>query len=170
MNLTHVLGFAYYPTVEGGPAHVAVLIRKRRPEWQAGRLNGVGGKIEPGESADDAMRREWREETGWEGLPMDWRCFLTVSDTNHEQVFAVYTAQMRREDGIALASRHAERRWNGGTEEMVELWQVESLPPDVMADLRWLLPLAIDPDVVDGRLEVYFGGGAGAAGERRGGE
>src|SRR5690349_13991679 len=27
-----------------------VLIRKRRPAWQAGLLNGVGGKVEPGEA------------------------------------------------------------------------------------------------------------------------
>ena len=41
-----------------------VLIRKSRPEWQAGRLNGVGGKVEEGEDPYQAMRREFWEETG----------------------------------------------------------------------------------------------------------
>lgn len=41
-----------------------VLIRKRKPEWQAGKLNGVGGKIEAGEVPYVAMCREFKEETG----------------------------------------------------------------------------------------------------------
>ena len=41
-----------------------LLIRKRRPAWQAGKLNGLGGKIEPGETPDAAARREVLEETG----------------------------------------------------------------------------------------------------------
>ena len=59
-----------------------LLIRKRRPAWQVGRLNGVGGKIEPGESPAQAMCREFREEAGldvgdWQpGVELtgpDWR-------------------------------------------------------------------------------------------------
>jgi 8-oxo-dGTP diphosphatase len=47
-----------------------LLIRKRRPAWQAGRLNGVGGKIEPGETpakrcaASSARRRTSTCATG----------------------------------------------------------------------------------------------------------
>lgn len=41
-----------------------VLIEKSQPAWQAGRLNGVGGKVEPGESVSAAMTREFEEEAG----------------------------------------------------------------------------------------------------------
>lgn len=41
-----------------------VLIRKNRPQWQAGKLNGVGGHIEDGETPIKAMMREFLEETG----------------------------------------------------------------------------------------------------------
>lgn len=51
------LGFMFYKN------HV-VLIKKARPEWQKGLLNGVGGHIEEGESALDCMIREFKEETG----------------------------------------------------------------------------------------------------------
>ena len=48
------------------------LIRKNRPEWQAGKLNGIGGKIEDGEHPRYAMVREFREETGVETNEEDW--------------------------------------------------------------------------------------------------
>jgi 8-oxo-dGTP pyrophosphatase MutT (NUDIX family) len=41
-----------------------LLVLKNRPEWQAGRLNLIGGKVEPGETHEDAARRELLEETG----------------------------------------------------------------------------------------------------------
>lgn len=46
-----------------------LLVEKRRPEWQKGLLNGVGGKIERGESPLEAMNRETLEETG---LVLPW--------------------------------------------------------------------------------------------------
>ncbi len=41
-----------------------VLIRKNRPDWQAGKMNGVGGKIENNEIPLSAMIRECKEESG----------------------------------------------------------------------------------------------------------
>lgn len=49
------------------------LIRKNRPEWQAGKLNGIGGKIEEGETPIEAMVREFREETGVDTLATLWQ-------------------------------------------------------------------------------------------------
>lgn len=54
----YVLGFVF----DSG-YHNVLLICKDRPSWQAGRLNGLGGKIEEGESPARAMERELREET-----------------------------------------------------------------------------------------------------------
>lgn len=57
--VTHyVAGLAFCPYGK----HVA-LIRKRRPVNQAGLLNGIGGKVEPGETPEEAMVREFKEET-----------------------------------------------------------------------------------------------------------
>ena len=46
------------------PNHRVALVEKLRPEWQLGRLNGVGGKIESFEGWMEAARREFREEAG----------------------------------------------------------------------------------------------------------
>lgn len=42
-----------------------LLVRKKSPEWQAGKLNLPGGKIEEGESPTQAAEREFVEETGY---------------------------------------------------------------------------------------------------------
>lgn len=39
------------------------LLTKKYPDWQAGYLNGIGGKIEAGERPREAMYREAEEET-----------------------------------------------------------------------------------------------------------
>jgi 8-oxo-dGTP diphosphatase len=46
-----------------------VLIRKNRPKFLAGKLNGIGGHIEGGESHRSAMEREFKEETGVRIIP-----------------------------------------------------------------------------------------------------
>jgi 8-oxo-dGTP diphosphatase len=60
----YVLGFAF--TI----GWQCLLTSKLRPDWQAGQLNGIGGKIEERESAEAAMHRECNEETG---LSLPWR-------------------------------------------------------------------------------------------------
>lgn len=49
-----------------------IMIRKNRPKWQKGKLNFVGGKIEPNESPVAAMKREFLEETGYETSGYEW--------------------------------------------------------------------------------------------------
>lgn len=44
--------------------NLVLLIQKKRPAWQRGKLNGIGGHIEAGETGLDAMVRECEEETG----------------------------------------------------------------------------------------------------------
>ena len=76
MSPDYVLGLAYAPRSSkvATTAHV-LLLRKAKPKWQEGFLNGVGGKIEVGETIAGAMAREFREETGISTLPHYWTLF-----------------------------------------------------------------------------------------------
>ena len=53
-----------------------LLVRKQKPDWQRGRLNGIGGAIEENETPLNAMIREWHEEAGFDYR--DWRLFARL--------------------------------------------------------------------------------------------
>lgn len=66
----YVLGFAFSRDKKD-----IVLISKLKPEWQKGKLNGVGGKIESNEKRYHAMIREFKEETGVDTNITQWELF-----------------------------------------------------------------------------------------------
>lgn len=67
-----------------------LLVLKDKPDWQKGKLNLVGGKVEDGESIRSAACRELYEETGlscdigWsgtiEGIDFIVNCYSGISD------------------------------------------------------------------------------------------
>jgi 8-oxo-dGTP diphosphatase len=59
-----------------------LLIRKQKPAFMNGKLNGIGGKMEDRESPLSAMIREFEEETGLH--ERDWQHFATLQGRNFE--------------------------------------------------------------------------------------
>lgn len=109
-----------------------VLVRKTRPAWQAGRVNALGGKILDGESVAEAARREVREEAGVD--VGRWEEFLVW----HDPVYRMRA--VRAFDDMAREARTAE-------DQEVFLAYVRALPLNVIDNLRWIIPLALDRDV-----------------------
>lgn len=116
-------------------AEHVVLIRKNRPEWQAGKLNGVGGKVESGETPAEAMVREFEEET-----------FVRITSWHH-------FANLEWEEGLVrfFRSFHPLRvleLCRTATDETVERHRIHDLlapgpgRASVTPNLLWLIPLA----------------------------
>jgi 8-oxo-dGTP diphosphatase len=113
-------------------AREVVLVRKTRPAWQAGRVNALGGKLQSGEALLDAARREVREEAG---VDVEcWEEFLVWDDPEYR------LRAVRAFDDAARAARKAE-------DQEVFLANVHGLPLEVVDNLRWIIPLALDRDV-----------------------
>lgn len=120
---TYVAGFLFDAEYE----HVA-LIRKEKPEWQKGRLNGIGGKIEPGEASPDAMRREFLEETGMD--VSNWNRFIKLSGEGYTVDF--YYAVGNPWDVTTTTDEQV------GCYQVSELTQLNTIP-----NLQWLIPMAM---------------------------
>ena len=118
-----------------------VLIQKNRPAWQAGYLNGVGGKIEGVETGREAMAREYEEEAGWVTQPADWQRICTISWPDDVERVAssdppsVSFYRCISDEGVSGSETQ--------TDEAVSVQWVDRIPAlPVIPNLRWLIPLA----------------------------
>jgi len=118
----YVLGFLFNKA-----RNSVVLIIKEKPAWMQGKMNGVGGKIEEGETPLQAMNREFQEEAGVEGLP--WKPFGRLHGEGFE-IFLFFAVS----DEPASTQTVEEIRY-------VLLAQLEELP--VLPNLRWMIPMAL---------------------------
>lgn len=104
------------------------LIKKNRPKYQAGLLNGIGGKIEKGESSLEAMLREFEEEAG--SYVTGWKQFadIKIEDGSHIYCFAV----------------RSDKPVHSVTDEDVLVYDYRVVPDNkTMANLPWLVNMAL---------------------------
>lgn len=109
-----------------------LLIHKLRPAWQNGLINGIGGKVEPGEEWIKAIVRETKEETDLLTTSDDWIEFAVIKNEVWEMhvFYSVYDKRFG-----ALHSM---------TDEGCAWYEVRSLPANVILNLRWQIPMAVD--------------------------
>lgn len=134
----YVAGFLFDPDYTQ-----VVLIKKNKPDWQKGKWNAVGGKVEDGELMWAAMRREFQEETGLEVF--QWFHFCTLNVPSHDaevNFFFTTSAGMYRVKMI--------------TDEEVAIHPVGKLPMNSIANLHWLCHMAMSMphDLTAFRFEI----------------
>lgn len=118
-----VVGFAF------NDFDLVWLIRKNRPAFQEGLLNGIGGHVEEGEEPEEAMIREFEEEAG-----------LRVEDWTHVAVLEgdnwyldVFATQL-------LYSQHYKVKTM--TDEKVDCYYINRLFfESTLPNVRFLVPM-----------------------------
>jgi 8-oxo-dGTP diphosphatase len=130
MMIEYVTGFMFSVC-----ERYVVLVSKLGPAWQCGQLNGVGGKLEPGETSSEGMAREFLEETGIETHGLEWKYFSSLVRPGAYKVDFFFMKSV-----LAFAATTAEK-------EMISVYPTGQLPDNVIPNLRWLIPLALDPNL-----------------------
>ena len=127
----YVCGFLFNKSLDS-----VLLIRKNRPKWQKGYLNGIGGLIESGEPPLTAMKREFYEETGITIDRWEVTCQLNVID-KPEAIVVFYAHVLKEETLYPFAVSK--------TDEQLEEIKISELNLNkVIPNLIWLIPLSID--------------------------
>jgi 8-oxo-dGTP diphosphatase len=139
----YVLGFAFTEDLY----HV-LLIKKNKPDWQKGLLNGIGGKIEDFDiSPIDAMVREFKEETGVYTTPDDWNKVLEMKE---DGVFSIMVYSMF--DDVIRNAKTME-------DEVISLEEVHDViygQINTISNLRWLIPFCFDRDIESVNFTVDY--------------
>jgi 8-oxo-dGTP diphosphatase len=127
MKKKYVVGFAFshdYSRV--------VLIRKNKPKWQVGLLNGVGGKLEDGEDYIDAMEREFKEEAGVDVKRWFPISLMMLPDCD----IMFFKAKLRMDQ---------EKEIRSTTDEKIEIHNIVMLDGlNTIPNLQWLIPMALN--------------------------
>lgn len=122
------------------------LILKKRPEWQAGHWNGIGGKVEPTDFDHiAASQREFEEETG---MKIHRESFKPVGEMTSPR-WIVYVNAVRQA-GI--------RNCVTMTDEEVAIFEIDNLPMNMISNLDFLIPMCLaklrDPDHDQGQDDL----------------
>ncbi|MBA3423958.1 MAG: NUDIX domain-containing protein [Rubrobacter sp.] len=121
-----------------------VLVEKIKPDWQRGRLNGVGGKIERSDASPvAAMVREFGEEAGL--LIHEWELFCQIENRGNLTYFFRSFAESPVDD------------ISGQEVEKITAYPVSDVAGlNTMPNLGWLIPMALDLAVLETTVDYAW--------------
>lgn len=137
----YVLGFA----TDGS---TIAFITKIKPKWQAGLKNGIGGKIEEGETPIQAMVREFEEETSVKTDESNWKQYaILYNDDFKMHVFV----------GGLLSVQMEEVKTNTDEEVTKHTYDyVIENNLEFIDNIPWILSMFFDKAVSRGIFEVKY--------------
>jgi 8-oxo-dGTP diphosphatase len=133
----YVLGFVFDKNTRD-----LLLIKKKKPVWQNGLLNGIGGKIEDGETELQAMIREFREETGGIcTIAEDWKLFCTLNGTTWN--VSCFVSELNNLEQL-WNNRNISAPMEQETVHLISSQDVQELIKSgkTIPNLCWLIPMA----------------------------
>lgn len=143
----YTLGFA----IDENTDHL-LLIEKNKPDWQAGKLNGVGGKKEEGETIEQTMVREFYEEVGIKTELDDWCRFCRLSGVMEDKSFIVYCFSAKLD--LSTVKQMEEEK-----PVLINTFSASyglKLPSNVIDNLRWLVPMAFAQSPVFAHVQESY--------------
>ena len=135
----YVLGFVFDEVYKR-----VLLIKKLRPDWQKGNLNGIGGKVEEKETPFEAMIRECQEETSVLTKKEDWSVYCLMDGRSCPDgdwiIHCFY--------GIAQQMGIPTYEFKQNEEEFVDWHYLDRInsvnTPNLLGNIPWLVTLALD--------------------------
>lgn len=127
-----------------------LLILKDRPEWQRGKLNGIGGKEEIDDynsgMKDDyrfTQSREFKEETGIDTYVDDWELFCIIKGTETTEKVGTVAGSTY---SIYCYKAFSDKVYNAKTIEskvplLINSWEVGQYI--TLPHVNWLVPMAL---------------------------
>jgi len=128
-------------TVEASGAKEVLLGMKKRG-FGVGKWNGFGGKLEPGESVEEAAIRELKEESSLEAHSLTRRGYLVFNMS--DKLMKVHVYECVSYTGEPIESEEMRPRWFSETEIPFE---------DTWADDRYWLPMLLQGKSFVGRFD-----------------
>lgn len=111
-----------------------LLIKKNRPAFQAGKLNGIGGKMEEGETPIESLIREVWEETNLKTQEKEWGYFGKMNLPEGGHVFLFKSFRNDLNQAVSMTDE----------EIVVRKIDLNQLKKEVMPNLIWLIDAAMD--------------------------
>ena len=99
----YVCGFAFSHDFQK-----VYLLKKNRPQWQKGLLNGLGGLVKDGENLFEAMSRKFHEECG---ILIDSKNWVQIEFILNESVTVVFYSA-RLPEGLVPYKTTDEHLWS----------------------------------------------------------
>lgn len=113
-----------------------LLIEKKRPSWQVGYLNGIGGHIEHNESPHQAMVREFEEEAGI--VISQFKNFVILNGSGQRIYFF-----------LAFEEYEILSNLQSPTDEELKLVNLKQLNfLKTLYNLKWMTLIAFDEDLI----------------------
>jgi 8-oxo-dGTP diphosphatase len=129
-KIEYVLGFAYNKIGDT----IVVLIKKNRPLWQKGLLNGVSGHIEINETPYEAMKREFHEETGV--IVDDWENYCII--VNESYIIHIFKSYISNIELLEIEKTTDEEIFN------VYVNDIFKYDLNIVPNIGWLILLGLD--------------------------